>query len=283
MKSMRLLAGVWLSAAVACAATSPSPVDIILKTISADDQNFARARNYTMIEDKTERDLDSAGAVRKTKTSTYEVMRIDGQRYTRLIRRDGKPVSAEEQRREQRKLDDFAAKQKRRSPSERSKAEDEERQERGEMLRLLPAAFDFRFEPESTVDGRPVYVISAVRKAGFKSHNKRTEVLSKMQGTIWVDKDEFQIVKADIHVMEPVSFGWFVAKLSPGARLGFEQQRVNNEVWLPKRLDIRADVRIMGWPNRVHNQTLTSNYRKFTSDARVVSVSEHAEGHKPVR
>ena len=51
-------------------------------------------------------------------------------------------------------------------------------------------------------------------------------------------------MKAEVEVIDPISFGLGLIKLASGAILSFEQVRVNDEVWLPARISIRADARV---------------------------------------
>ncbi|HYP14752.1 MAG TPA: hypothetical protein VEQ63_12565 [Bryobacteraceae bacterium] len=263
-----------LTAAAACPAEAPVAADIVNRALSADRTNFERIRNYTMVENRLEQQLDGSGNVKSSKRNTYDILFIEGKRYDRRIARDGKPLSAEDDRKEQKKLEEFSEKQRERSARDRAKDIESERRERAELMSLLPSAFDFHLRGEEVLDGRQVYKIDAVRRPGFKPKNKKAEVFSKLQGTLWIDSEEYIIVRADVEIMEPVSFGFFIAKLSPGARVKFEQTRVNNEVWLPKLFDLRADVRILGKQNRLHAETQMSNYRKFSAESKVLSVSE---------
>ena len=69
-----------------------------------------------------------------------------------------------------------------------------------------------------------------------------------------------------------ISFGLFIARLNPGAKLEFEQTRVNDEVWLPKRELVRGAARLGLVKKLSVEQDLTWNsYRKFQVDSRVVA------------
>jgi hypothetical protein len=50
--------------------------------------------------------------------------------------------------------------------------------------------------------------------------------------------------KADIQFIDTVSFGLILARLHKGSRVVIEMARVNGEVWLPQRLEIKVDVRL---------------------------------------
>ena len=76
-------------------------------------------------------------------------------------------------------------------------------------------------------------------------------------------------------VIDTISFGWFVARLGKGARLRFEQVRVNQEVWLPSHIGVAASARVALLKRYSVEQDITyKRYRKFQADSRIVSTQE---------
>jgi len=79
-------------------------------------------------------------------------------------------------------------------------------------------------------------------------------------------------VRLEAETMATISYGLFLARLNPGAKLVFEQMRVNDEVWLPKREFVRGAGRVGLLKKVAMEQELTwSNYRKFHVESKVVS------------
>jgi len=78
-------------------------------------------------------------------------------------------------------------------------------------------------------------------------------------------------VRVEAETTATISFGVFLARLNPGARLVFEQARVNDEIWLPRREFLSGSGRI-GMLKRLaeSDEILWSNYRKFQVDSRVL-------------
>ena len=72
-------------------------------------------------------------------------------------------------------------------------------------------------------------------KPGYRAKSRDGAVLAKIRGKIWISKSGYQWVKLEAQTTATVSFGLFLARLNPGARLVMEQTRVNDEIWLPKR------------------------------------------------
>jgi hypothetical protein len=66
-----------------------------------------------------------------------------------------------------------------------------------------------------------------------------------------------------------------VARVSKGTKVSVELTRVNNEVWLPKRILVAGSARILLVKGYTGELDLTySEFKKFTVDSRVVSMAQ---------
>ena len=96
-----------------------------------------------------------------------------------------------------------------------------------------------------------------------------------MRAKVWVDKSEYQWVKAEAEVLDTISMGLALFRLAPGGTIRFEQTRVNDEVWLPAHVLIRADARVAYVKKiRAEIEVNYTNYKKFQSDSKIVLVEE---------
>jgi hypothetical protein len=253
-----------LAAASLCA---QSARDIVRKSVELDQSDWLRMKNYTWTAREVDHDLDGKGAIKDTRSKTWETLILFGRPYRRLLKRDGKSLSPGEQAKEQRRLDKATAKLEHETPEERQKriAEyDKERAKERAFLLEIPDAYDFRREPDRDVDGHDVWVIAATPKPDYKPKSGDAKALLKIQGTIWIDKAEYQWVRLDARTIGTISWGWFLARLDPGARLEFEQTRINNEIWLPKREFVSGAGRLGLLKKVAMDQEITwSNYHKF--------------------
>jgi hypothetical protein len=233
-------------------------------------------KDYTWIARRTDRDLDSSGQVKSQKMEEWETVVIYGEAHHRLLERDGKPLSAQDQRKEQAKLDQAVAKREQETAEQRARREAEfekQREKDREFLREVPDLFDFKLLGDEKIDGHDVWVISATPKPGAQPKRGDAKPLLKVQARVWIDKTEYQWVRLEAETTETISFGLFIARLSPGAKLEFEQTRVNDEVWLPKRELVRGAARL-GLVKKLvgEEETTWNNYRKFQVDSKVVAV-----------
>jgi hypothetical protein len=269
--------------AATCALAQPVPPDqdarqIILQSVERDQSDLEIRKDYTFISRSEQRNLDSSGRTTKTETETHEVMILYGRPYRRLIAKDDKPLAADAEFKERRKMDKEVARRQKESEKDKEKRAREEsrgvRQQR-EVLREIDDAFDFRLLGEDTVDGFSTWVIQAEPRPGYKPHSRDTNILSRLHGKLWVTKDDYRWVKVEAEVIRGISVGLVLARLNPGTQLDFEQKRVQGEVWMPNRVRacVNARLALLKKINLEVDVTYT-DYRKFQADSRVTETME---------
>jgi hypothetical protein len=249
--------------------------EIVRKSVELDQSNWQRMKDYTWIARQTDRLLDSKGRVKSQKIEEWETVVIYGEPHHRLLERNGKPLSAEEQSKEREKLDQAVAKREHETPAQRARREadfEHEREKDREFLREVPDLFDFKLLGDEKIDGHDVWVISATPKPGAQPKRGDAKPLLKVQAKVWIDKAEYQWVRLEAETTGTISFGLFIARLAPGAKLLFEQTRVNDEVWLPRHEVVQGAARL-GLVKKLvgEEETTWENYRKFQVDSKVVA------------
>jgi hypothetical protein len=249
--------------------------EIVRKSVELDQANWVRAANYTWTARSLERHFDSRNRVTSQHEEGWETLILGGQPYRRMLERENRPLPPEQQRKEQEKLDNIVARIEKETPAQterRLAAYEKQRRRDREFLLEIPEAYDFRMEPDQQIDGQDVWVIDGVPKPDYRPQSRDAKALLKVRGKIWIEKAGLQWVRIEAHTTATISFGWFLARLDPGARLVFEQARVNDEVWLPKEEFLSGSGRIGLLKRIAEDQDITwTNYRKFTVDSRVVS------------
>jgi hypothetical protein len=271
---MGVIRGAGLFILIPLALLAQTPREIILRSSAEDQRDLDLARNYTYISTREERELDSAGNVKSRESEKFDVTMIYGRPYRRLIEKNGKPLSKKDEEKEARKLDKELAERAKESAKDKAKRAKEEAAdlaEQKEFIREVADAYDFQSLGDASVDGQLTWVIKADPKPGYKPHNRRSSILTKMRGTIWVTKKEYRWVKLEAEVIDTISFGLFLFRLNPGSMLTFEQTRVQDELWLPRRAWIRAKGRV-GLVKKLQGEIVNTweGYRRFQTDSRVI-------------
>jgi hypothetical protein len=263
---------------------SPDPQEILRQSLSHWRRNLDAVHNYTFQERSVEQELEKDGDVKKTEIETHQISIIYGEPYEKLIAKDDKPLSEKDQQKEEEKLNKFFEKQKNISDEERDRNRQKERDKfQREIADELPRMLDWRVVGQDDFNGQPVWVVAGTPKSGYHPNSRTGKLLSKINGKVWITKSDYQWVKAEADLTDDFSVGLFLFKLHKGAHLEFEQIRVNNEVWLPKRVFVEGSGRIaLVKSARVRNETTYSNYQRFSTEVKITGFAEEPASSPPV-
>jgi hypothetical protein len=260
-------------------ALSQEQMQQLFRVVAAKDmENDKRLRDYTYIERDEDRKLDGKGQVKSTEAKTYEVMEIYGEQVQRLIEKDDKALDAKGAAKEEERIQKIIDKRKNESEDAHRKREEKEEKDREEDRKFVlevADAYNFKLVGTELVGGREAWVIDGEPRPGYEPHMKEAKFLPKFHGRVWIDKDEAQLAKMDIECIDTVSLGWFLARVHKGSRIIFEQTRINDEVWLPKHLALKVDVRLALLKNfDVEVEQAFRDYKKFRATTKIVGVGE---------
>lgn len=260
-------------------ALSQRQMQELLRVVAEKDmENDKRQRDYTFIERDVDKQVDGKGKTKSTEVKTYEVLEIYGEQVQRLIEKDDKPLPEKEAAKEETKIQKIIDKRKNESDEDRKKREtkaEKDREEGREFVRDVADAYNFQLIGTETESGREVWVIDAEPRPGFVPHAKGGKYLPKFRGRLWIDKTDLQLAKLDVECLDTVSWGLFLARFHKGSRFVLEQTRVNDEVWLPRHVTFKIDVRLALVKGlNVEGEQTYRNYRKFRTSARIVGYGE---------
>jgi hypothetical protein len=241
-------------------------------------ENDKRLRDYTYIERDKDHKLDGKGQVKSTEAKTYEVMEIYGEQVQRLIEKDDKALDAKSAAKEEERIQKVIDHRKNESEDARRKREEKEEKDREEARKFVlevADAYNFKLVGTELVGGREAWVIDGEPRPGYEPHMKEAKFLPKFHGRVWIDKNDLQLSKLDVECLDTVSWGLFLARFHKGSRFMLEQTRVNDEVWLPRQLTIKIDVRLALLKNfNVDVEQTFRDYKKFRATTKIVGVGE---------
>jgi hypothetical protein len=213
---------------------------IVTASIAATERSWQARSYYTYTERDENRRLDARGQVKSNEVDVSRMILVNGARFEQLLERNGQPPSIEDRRKEDAELE----KLKHETSEQRAmriRKDLENRSFFGELLQ----AFDFQLVGEEIAGGKPAYVVHAAPHPGYQAHGKYGKMLSKVDGKLWVDKQDFGWIKVEGQVTQSFSMGLFVARVQRGSHLILEQTCVGDGVWVPKLIEVRASARIL--------------------------------------
>ncbi|MGH9546437.1 MAG: hypothetical protein ACRD23_14615 [Terriglobales bacterium] len=266
------------SAAVAPQLSQDQIRALIRQVADKDIENDKKQSAYTYIQREEEHKLDGKGQVKSSESKTQEIMVLYGEQIERLIAKDDKPLPEKDAAKEEERIRKLTDKRKNETPEQREKRLQEEEKDREDGRKFVGEvadAYNFRLIGMENLEGRPAYVIDAEPRPDFQPHWKQARILPKFRFRAWIDQAESQWVKLDAECIDTVSLGWFLARIHKGSRLLLDQTRVNDEVWLPRHVAVKVDVRVALLKNfNVEADITYRDYKKFRTNTKIVPVRE---------
>ena len=185
----------------------------------------------------------------------------------RLILKDGKPLTAEQDKAEQQRLNDMIAspaafaKHVKNTESEKSMAD--------KMIPLMPDAMTNTFTPGQPPSGRnggaPEIVLDYKPNPKFVPPNTEAQGLTGLQGRVWIDAKTHYVVRMEGTIFRPVNFGWgMLAHIYPGGKVVMDQTSVGDNRWIFTDFSMELSVRaLMVKKLDIHSSAKTSNYQRL--------------------
>ena len=243
-----LLAGALLLGPPGVFAQSPlaaPPAEEILKKAMdrakwSDEQKFEARYSYT--QRSTVDELDSKENVKRHEERVHFIFPIAGERYGRLVEKDGKALTDKEARLEREREQKF----RQRAAERGRKKEPEKRENDVKFDQELVSRYQWTLTGRETVNGRPAFVLSFQPQShDLPVKRKLDRLLIKVAGRLWVDEQEYEVARVDVHLAENVAAWGGVLASVRKFFLRYEQVRLDEGAWLLSSLDGYVDGRIL--------------------------------------
>jgi len=279
-------------------------IPALLKEVGKNEEEIDNLlEKYTYTETITKREFDSTGQMKVKESETFELTFHKGARIRRMVAKNGKPLSPKEEADAQKNVEKrIRAIEKREAEKERKEREvaqktsknpdgdpdgdpDDERSQRRSMADVMRAS-RFLNPRRERFRSRDVIVFDFEPLPGYKPQKDYEKLFGKMAGAIWIDPVDKQVARVEARLIEAYKIGGgMLASLKEGANLVLEQERVNQEIWLPTRAEINLGVRVLLVKGININQTVTyGDYKRFNVEAEKEKLKDPAPSdktHKP--
>ena len=190
----------------------------------------------------------------------YRVRKIDGHSDTtreeietrqgdvaRLIERNGQPITTSEDAAEKERLNAIL-----RYPSDfikHHKRDSSMRKDVMQLVSMMPQAMIYSYvpnQPQQPGAKSPQVVIDFKPDPRFKPPTMYADLLTGVEGRMWIDAESHRLTRIEGHVLQPINFGFgLVAHIYPGGTIEFEQANPGGERWVYSHLVEHLSVRAM--------------------------------------
>jgi hypothetical protein len=257
----------WLLAPLALAQQAANPplpnVHQLMQEVREHQKQLDKVReNYTFTISQVVQEIDSKGQVSKTETTEYEVFFVHGRQISQEVKKDGKPLSEEEQKKVTERVTRAV------ENAEKPEPEQHQNNQSISLLHMLEI-MDVRNPRRESFRGRQTIVFDVVGRKDAKTHDLSEDVSKKLQGTIWVDEADRQVARLEAVFNDNFHVGGgLVVNVQKGSRFNFDQAPVNGEIWLPSGGEVTIDMRLMLVKGiRQHIVIRDYDYKRFHVEA----------------
>ena len=166
----------------------------------------------------------------------------------RLIQRDDRNLTPEEDKAEQQRLNDLLT-----SPSAFHKhinGDAPEKHRAVDLIRMLPDAMIYTYVPGqpqlAATSSGPQVVLDFAPNQGWKPPTLPAEALSGLRGRVWIDTGTHHMMRMEGDIFQSVNVGWgMLAKIYPGGKLMLEQSPAPGGRWVFTRFSSELTLRAL--------------------------------------
>jgi hypothetical protein len=185
----------------------------------------------------------------------------------RLILKDGKPLTAEQDKAERQRLNDMIA-----SPAayaKHVKNGEADKSMADKMVPLMPDAMINTYTPGQPQSGRnggaPEIVLDYKPNPKWVPPSTQAQALTGLQGRVWIDAKAHYVVRMEGTIFRPVNFGWgMLAHIYPGGKVVMNQTNVGDNRWIFTDFSMELSVRaLMVKKLDIRSSAKASNYQKL--------------------
>ena len=128
----------------------------------------------------------------------------------------------------------------------------------------LVSRFKFTIVGQDLLNGRPALVVDFVpANKTLPERNLKERFINKAAGRIWIDADDYSLVKADIQLTQEVNVGWGLIGAVWKFRYEFERERTADGLWFPSEVDWHLEGREVIINRIVDYHETMSDVQKF--------------------
>jgi hypothetical protein len=231
---------------------SPSADELIQHAVDHNLEALRSKSGFTYTKASVVEELDSLGKVKERKEKVYEISCRAGKTYAKLVEVNGRPAAGAD------------LKEQNENESNVRQVLGESRSPHDPETFLTPdlvARFAFTLLDKTNLNGRATYEIAFAPKCPQPPGRRMVDrLLNRISGTLWIDAEEFEVARADIHLRSEVDLLWGVIGCLKKLAYTVTRTRVGDGIWLNSFSSGDFEGRKLLESMRIKMRTQTSNF-----------------------
>jgi hypothetical protein len=182
----------------------------------------------------------------------------------RLIMRDNRPLTPEEDQSERERLNSLLTHPN--DFSKHAKNQAESKKIAIELINLMPDAMLYSYtagQPQTPGAAAPEVVLDFAPNPAFHPPNLYSEGLLGLRGRIWIDAQTKEIVRIEGDIFQSINWGWgMLAHIYPGGKVDLEQTAASGPRWNMTQFHEQVTVKaLMVKTMKVHSEGQVSGFQ----------------------
>ena len=249
---LAIAASAWASQEPTKPELPANPADLVRKAVANENSSANDNRHYTYRLIKRKPDH----------IETREMIETDHGVIGRLLMVNGKPLSAAEREKEDKRLQRLVDDPDQLAQKQKSQKEDDRRTRN--MVAALPDAFLYEYAgTENQEPWGELVLLKFKPNPNFSPPQRETLVYKGMQGTMAIAVPAYRIAKIEARLFRDVNFGWgILGHLDQGGQFVVEQKLIEGNRWEPSHMVLNFTGKVLLFKTiRINEDETTIDYR----------------------
>ncbi|MGH9353796.1 MAG: hypothetical protein ACRD2G_16815 [Terriglobia bacterium] len=239
-------------------------ITTLLKQVQKNQERLEQDREkYTFTDVEEQDDVTRGGRVKKKTVNQYDVFFLHGYLIQRLVKKDGKLLSAAAQKKEDARVRRLVEKYERKA--EKKSGQEDSQVGVGVFLRTS----QFTHARWERLRGREVLAFDFHPNPDYRPETLAEKIAYCLAGEAWIDAQAREVVRLQAGFDSSYKIaGGLLASLEKGTTVALEQTFVDGDVWLPSYFSIHARGRLLLFKGvRLNLEDHYSDYRVFNVES----------------
>lgn len=249
-----------------CCAAAMEPRDIVRVCLRRFEESAGKHNDYGFVRRWERKEFNANGTLSQAKSLLTRRELVEQLMFDRLLERDGKPISEEEEADMRNQLAQLKSMPREAFWKTRKNMLKRDIEEFA-WVRELVDALEYQTDNDEVIDNRLTWVMSFSPKPGYRPKALRARIFQKARGRMWIDKADSELVRVDAETFDVVNIGWgLVSRIEKGTKFHLRRRKIEPGTWLFEYQRLRLSAKVMLLKSLNHETT--TRYSEYTRGLR---------------